>query len=209
MDWHEWHGDYDVPGSSLARRLKVVQGQVRSALDRCPPGPLQVVSLCAGEGRDLLDVLPKHPRRDVVRARLVELDPRSTAIAKETARSTGLTQVEVVEGDAALTDNYAGMVPADVVLVCGVFGNISDEDIERTIDTCRALTKSGGTTIWTRHRDEPDLVPTICDWFEERGFERLYLSPPDAGFGVGAHRFTDQPQPLTPGQSMFTFASER
>jgi hypothetical protein len=209
MDWHKWHGGYDVPGSSLAQRLEVVQEQVRSALDGCPPGPLKVVSLCAGEGRDLLEVLPKHPRRDDVRARLVELDPRSTAIAERIARAEGLDQVEVVEGDAALTDHYAGMVPADVVLVCGVFGNISDEDIERTIDTCRALSKSGGTTIWTRHRDEPDLVPTICDWFEERGFDRLYLSPPDAGFGVGAHRLNDRPQPLESGQSMFTFARQR
>jgi hypothetical protein len=208
MDWHRWHGDYDVPGSSLSQRLKVVQEQVRLALDACPPGPLEVVSLCAGEGRDLLEVLPHHPRRDDVRARLVERDPRSTAIAAETARSEGLTQVEVIEGDAALTENYQGMVPADIVLLCGVFGNISDEDIERTIDTCRAVCKTGATVIWTRHRGEPDRVPLICDWFEARGFDLRYLSPPDAGFGVGTHRFTADSRPLAAGQSMFTFTRQ-
>jgi predicted RNA methylase len=208
MDWHSWHGDYDVPGSSLARRLVVVQEQVRQALDVCPPGPLQVVSLCAGQGRDLLDVLPTHPRRDDVRARLVELDPRSTAIAEEAIKSSGLAQVEVVEGDAALSDHYQGLVPADVVLVCGVFGNIVDEDIERTIDTCRQLCKTGGTVIWTRHRGEPDRVPSICRWFEEREFDRVWLSAPDAGFGVGVHRFTGRPQPLVLGRRMFTFTRE-
>jgi hypothetical protein len=205
MDWQTWHDEYDVPDSPLARRLQAVQEQISLALDACPPGPLQIVSLCAGQGRDLLGVLATHPRRDDVRARLVELDPGLTAIAREAIESARLTQVEVVEGDAALTDNYEGMVPADIVLVCGVFGNITDEDIERTIDTCPQLSKAGATVIWTRHRGEPDRVPSICRWFEDRGFDRVYVSPADAGFGVGAHRFTAQPQPFTPGRRMFTF----
>ncbi|MEV0290202.1 class I SAM-dependent methyltransferase [Kribbella sp. NPDC050820] len=208
MDWHRWHGDYDVPGSFLARRLEVVQAQLRLALDAAPPGPLTVVSLCAGEGRDLLEVLPAHPRRDDVRARLVELDPRSTAAAAEAIRVAGLTDVEVVEGDAAVTDQYQGLVPADVVLACGVFGNVVDADIERTVETCRQLSKTGGTVIWTRHRGAPDRVPAICGWFEERGFERVFVSDPEAGFGVGVHRFGGVPEPLVLGRSMFTFVRD-
>jgi hypothetical protein len=111
----------------------------------------------------------------------------------------------VVAADAALTDQYRGMVPADLVLVCGVFGNITDGDIERTVDSCSQLCKTGGTVIWTRHRDAPDRVPLICDWFEERGFDRQWLSEQDMGFGVGVHRFTGEPQPLTTGERMFTF----
>lgn len=208
MDWHRWHGDYDVPGSFLARRLEVVQAQLRLALDAAPPGPLTVVSLCAGEGRDLLEVLPAHPRRDDVRARLVELDPRSTAAAAEAIRVAGLTGVEVVEGDAAVTDQYQGLVPADVVLACGVFGNIVDADIERTVETCRQLSKTGGTVIWTRHRGAPDRVPAICGWFRERGFERVFVSDREVGFGVGVHRFGGVPEPLVLGQRMFTFARD-
>ncbi|GGT08319.1 hypothetical protein ACFFV7_26705 [Nonomuraea spiralis] len=56
-----------------------------------------------------------------------------------------------------------------------------------------------------RHREAPDRVPLICDWFEERGFERRWLSDPEAGFGVGVHRFTGRPEPLVPGERMFTF----
>ncbi|WP_345461208.1 class I SAM-dependent methyltransferase family protein [Actinoallomurus oryzae] len=126
MDWRAWHDQYDLADSSLARRLKVVQQQVGAALDDCPPGPLRVVSLCAGQGRDLLEVLDGHPRRADVRARLVELDERNTALASAAVRAAGLDQVEVLTGDAALTDHYRGMVPADVVLVCGLFGNITD-----------------------------------------------------------------------------------
>jgi Methyltransferase domain len=205
MDWHAWHGDYDVPDSALAQRLRIVQERIRLALDACPPGPLRVISLCAGQGRDLLDPLSKHPRRWDVTARLVELDRRFAEAARGAAQAAGLGQVDAVVGDAALTSHYDGMAPADIVLMCGVFGNLTDEDIERTIGYCAQLCRNGGTLVWTRHRTPPDLVPRICQWLEARAFERQWLSEPDAGFGVGVHRFTGDPQPLSREDRMFTF----
>ncbi|HWD77560.1 MAG TPA: class I SAM-dependent methyltransferase [Kribbella sp.] len=201
MDWQEWHQRYDDPGSELSRRLAVVKAQVRDALDRAPAGPVPVVSLCAGQGRDLLDVLEDHPRRADVRARLVELDPELSAWARERAPQN----VEVITGDASLTDQYEGAVPAELVLFCGIFGNITDEDIERTIAAAPQFCRTGGTVIWTRHREDPDLVPSICDWFEAREFERVWVSDKEAGFGVGVHRFRGIPQPLVKGQSLFSF----
>ncbi|MEV0582796.1 SAM-dependent methyltransferase [Nonomuraea sp. NPDC050310] len=205
MDWHGWHHEYDRPGSVLAARLEVVRERLRLALDEAPPGPLRVISLCAGQGRDLLGVLPDHPRRDDVRALLVELDPENTARARSAAESARLRGVEVVTGDAALTDHYLVTAPADVVLICGVFGNISDEDIRRTVGFVPQLCAPGGTVIWTRHRGEPDRVPLICRWFEELGFERVWTSDPGLGFGVGVHRFEGKPEPLAPGERLFTF----
>lgn len=205
MDWRTWHDSYDIPGSFLAQRLEVVQTQIRAVLDGSPPGPLRVISLCAGQGRDLLAVLADHPRRDDVRARLVELDARNTALAEQRARAAGLSHVEVVTADASLIDQYKDMAPADLVLVCGVFGNITAEDIERTVAACTQLCSTGGSVIWTRGRDELDQVPLICEWFMELGFELSWLSAPDAGFGVGVHRFTGEPQPLAAGERMFTF----
>jgi len=205
MDWRAWHNDYDDPESGLARRLEVVQQQVRAALDESPAGELRVISLCAGQGRDLLDVLADHPRRADVRARLVELDPELSGFAAERARGLGLDQIEVVTGDASRTDEYDGMLPADLVLACGIFGNISDADIERTIAACPQLCRTGATVIWTRHRGEPDRVPQICEWFETRGFEQVFVSEPDTGFGVGVHRYAGEPQPLVPGKTLFSF----
>lgn len=203
MDWRTWHDDYDRPGSWLARRLRVVRQRISIALDDCPPGPVRVVSLCAGQGRDLLGVLAGHPRRDDVHARLVELDERNAAAATHAA--AGLSGVDVVVGDASLTDHYAGMVPANLVLVCGLFGNITDADIRRTVGFCTRLCATGGTVIWTRHRDAPDRVPVICEWFEDSGFERRWVSDPTVEFGVGVHRFTGRPGPLALGERMFTF----
>jgi len=204
-DWKAWHDAYDEPGSSLAQRLHAVQTQIRKALDDSPPGPLRAISVCAGQGRDLLEVLADHPRRDDVHARLVELDPRNTAAAQQIAHDAGLRGIEVVTGDASLTDHYADLAPADLVLLCGVFGNIVDEDIERTIDFATRVTKTGGTVFWTRGRHEPDRFPLVVQWFEERGFERLWLSEPDVSYGVGAHRFTADPQPFEGGVQLFDF----
>lgn len=205
MDWKAWHDRYDVAGSWMTRRLRAVQEQVRAGLSDAPAGALKVISLCAGEGRDLLDVLAEHPRRDDVRARLVELDPRNSAAAREKAGRAGLQQVEVVTGDASLIDHYEDMAPADLVLACGIFGNIADADIERTIAACDQLCKTGGTVIWTRHRRTPDRVPQICEWFESRDFELRWLSAADAGFGVGVHRFAGASQPLRQGTRLFEF----
>lgn len=157
----------------------------------------------------MLGVLADHPRRADVQARLVELDPQNAAVARAAAEAAGLDGVEVVTGDAAFTDHYAGWVPADLVLVCGLFGNITDEDIERTIASVPQFVRTGGTVFWTRSRHAPDRVPLICQWFEQRDFERLWLSEPDVDYGVGVHRFNGQPQPLTTGTRLFTFVGSK
>ncbi|WP_327585288.1 class I SAM-dependent methyltransferase family protein [Nonomuraea sp. NBC_00507] len=207
MDWQEWHDEYDRPDSRLSQRLRVVQGRLRQALDAAAPGPVKVISLCAGQGRDLLPVLADHPRRGDVRARLVELDPGNTAAARSAAEAAGLDQVDVVTGDATLTDQYHGMAPADIVMLCGIFGNIAEDDIKRAVGFSPQLCAGGGVVIWTRHRRAPDLVPVICAWFEELGYEREWVSDPGADFGVVVHRFTGPSRPLAVGEQMFRFAS--
>ena len=206
--WVDWHRDYDVPGSPLAQRLAAVQAQIAATLDQAPPGPLRAVSLCAGQGRDLIGVLAGHPRGADVTARLVELDPDNAATARELAAAAGLPQVEVVLADAAEPAAYAGLVPADLVLACGVFGNITDEDVRRTIQCLPQLCAAGGTVIWTRGRWAPDLIPQICDWFAELDFEPLWVSDLALPFGAGAHRFTGTPAPMAAGPRLFTFMTD-
>jgi len=201
-EWREWHRDYDVPGSRLAQRLLVVQGLIRDAIDGRPPGPIRVVSACAGEGRDLLGVLADHPRAADVRARLVEVDPELAA----TAAAHAPPGVDVVCADASTTSAYAGAVPADVVLVCGIFGNITDEDVHNTVRSIPMLCAPGATVIWTRHRRPPDLTVDVRRWFADAAFEEIaFAGSDDFLFGVGAHRLTGPPLPFEPGVRLFTF----
>ena len=205
-DWHAWHTDYDRPDSALAHRLLMVQAQIRAVLDNAPAGEITAISVVAGQGRDLIGVLADHPRRHDVRAVLVELDPGNAEHARVSARAAGLDKVQVVTGDAADLAHYADFVPARLVLLCGLFGNIDDADIEHTIDTCDQLCAPGATVIWTRGRKTRfDRFALICEWFEERDFDRRWVSPPEVGFGVGAHRFAGESAPLVVGQPLFHF----
>jgi hypothetical protein len=200
-DWHGWHGKYDEPGSPLERRLRIVRGHVAAWLDE-HPGPVRVVSACAGQGRDLLPLLAG---RGDVRARLVELDPANVAVAERTVRDLGLHGVEVVCGDAGATTAYEGAVPADLVLMCGVFGNVSDDDVRRTVSLLPMLCAPDATVVWTRSRRAPDLTPRIREWFAAAGFaETAFDAPEDVLFSVGVARFAGTPRAFS-GEAMFAF----
>src|SRR3954447_14216014 len=45
-----------------------------------------------------------------------------------------------------------GTVPADVVLLVGVLGNISDRDVAATVAAMPRLCASGATLLWSRGR---------------------------------------------------------
>jgi len=189
MDWWSWHKAMDDPTTPLGRRLAVVQDLLARTLDGCPPGPIRVISLCAGQGRDLIEVLSDHPRRNDVSARLVELDPRNAAFARASASAIGLKSVEVEEVDASTTDSYTGAVPANIILSCGVFGNITGDDIRRTIKAFPSMCAENASVIWTRNRFPPDLTPQIRKWFEEFGFEEIafeFLREPSSVWDVTA-----------------------
>jgi len=163
--------------------------------------------MCAGQGRDVFGVVPDHPRRDDVSPVLVELDPRNIEVARATAAETGLSRVDVLEGDAAVSDIYAPFVPADIVLACGIFGNISNEDLERTVRNLSMLCRTGASVIWTRHRNEPDMTPRIRGWFTESGFEELSFDAiaNETKSGIGTVRLIADPVPFQPGFRFFTF----
>jgi hypothetical protein len=207
--WNSWHDAYDDPDSWQSRRLVRVRERIRLALDAAPPGPLTVLVMVAGQGRDLIPELAVHPRRDDVTARLVELDARNAEAARSAARAAGLTGVEVVTGDAALTDHYVGLAPADLVLICGLFVHITDEDIHEVVRHAPALTKRGGTLVWTRDHGHPDMVAQISDWFAEQGFEKVWETGPDVDHAVVEHRSQRDPVPLAPGRTLFTFVGIR
>ena len=188
-DWVAWHAAYGDPSSSLSTRLRLVRGHLCRALDRAPAGPVRLVSLCAGQGLDVLGVLPEHPRGRDVSAVLVESDPHNGGLARRGAAEAGLSQVEVRVADASRVANYAGALPADVLLLCGIFGNVSEGDIQRTAQAA------------------PDLTPRIREWFRAGGFEEVAFDPPgtEAQTGVGVGRLAAAPRAGLPRGPLFTF----
>ena len=166
-----------------------------------------LVSLCAGQGHDVIGVLPDHPRRGDVRAVLVESDARNVVLARRAAAGQGLPGVEVRQADAGLVAGFADVLPADVLLLCGIFGNVSDHDIRRTVQTAPALCRAGATVIWTRHRRPPDLTPQIQAWFASAGFGEIAFDALRASAltSVDVHRLGRSPAAGLPADQMFTF----
>jgi hypothetical protein len=150
-DWLAWHRAYDDPDSPLSRRLRGVQREIEHALDSLPPGRRRVLSLCAGDGRDLIPVLARHRRRDDVSAVLVELDPRLAEAARSRADDAGLhDSIDVRQRDAGLLAAFDDVVPVDMLLLCGIFGNVSEVDIRSTIKcSASGFVVGGGVVIWT------------------------------------------------------------
>jgi len=206
--WLDWHRDYADPSSSLSRRRRVVQDYLRRILAEFGPAgsePIRLLSLCAGDGGDVLEVLASAP---AVRALLVELDPELA----ERARRADLSNVQVLTADAGRTVNYADWLPVDVLLACGVFGNIGEADVRRTVGALPALLRPGGRVIWTRGRgaDDTDASQPIRRLFADSGFVEVdFTAPDDARFRVGLHRLDRPPAALAelPAQ-LFRFSED-
>ncbi len=207
--WVRWHAAYADPTSFLSRRLAIVQKRLGSVLDHAASGRIQLISLCAGQGRDVLGVVATHRRRGDVHGLLVELDPVLADQARSAADEAGLAHIDILQGDASQTFLYRDAVPADIVMACGVFGNISNRDIHATVGALPSLMAPGGAVIWTRHRLEPDMTPSIRAWFGEAGFEEVAFDTEDGTFfSVGTHRLAGSPLPFDPNQTMFTFVGD-
>jgi len=206
-DWVAWHHDYEDPSSSLSARLRRVRYHLSRAIDRAPAGPVRLVSLCAGQGHDVIGVLPGHPRRDDVRAVLIEADAANAALARRAAADAGLAQVDVRHADASLVTSFADALPAGVLLLCGIFGNVSEDDIKHTVEAAPALCSPGATVIWTRHRRPPDLTLRVRGWFTASGFEEIAFDAlgTDTMTGVGVNRLRGAVSAPLPDGRLFTF----
>ena len=206
-DYRAWHNDYDDPQSSLSQRLAVVQLRLQERLSAMPPGPIQIISMCAGQGRDVIPILQQHLRAPDTRAALLEVDPHNVAVAKGAIAAAGLTGVTAIEADASISDVYAAWIPADILLACGIFGNISDADLEHTVRSLSMLCRQGATVIWTRHWKQPEMIVAIRQWFAESGFLDLGFDALDneRKMGVGVVSLTGVPLTYKPGLRFFTF----
>jgi hypothetical protein len=205
-DWLEWHRIYDDPASPLSWRLRTVQSHVVRACTEQPPGPIRVISMCAGQGRDLIGALNSHPRRDDVRALLVERDERNVARARQAAAHSGLDGLEVVAGDASNSSWYANAVPCDLILACGMLGNIDPSGLPALIDEFSRLSAAGAAVIWTYNRLDPQKVRALREMFAAGGYEELAYEESSLGPEVvGLSRLAGPPKDFRNDVTMFTF----
>lgn len=142
-DWRDWHAPYADDTSALSRRLRLVQRHIGEWLDERLESSLRVVSVCAGQGNDLVGVLARRSDAGRVRAELIEKDSRNVAAAREAVATAGLAGITVTCADAGDFAAYRAAAPAELVLLAGVLGNISDQDVRATINAVPRLSAPG------------------------------------------------------------------
>ncbi len=206
-DYRDWHRAYDDPASSLSWRLRTVQGFIARALDE-HRGQIRILSVCAGDGRDVLGVLENRADAGRVRATLIEIDPEIAARARSAAAAAATeAQVEVRTADAGATDAFVGAVPAELVLLVGIFGNITPADIQATVAAAPQLCQPGATLVWSRGRERDDLNSEIRAWFGAAAFTELDYVTLESGSrpALGVVRYDGPARAFEPGRHLFTF----
>lgn len=109
--------------------------------------------------------------------------------------------------DAGAPRAFADVLPVDVLLLCGIFGNVAEADVRQVIGALPGLVVPGGTVVWTRGGGDPDRRHQVRAWFGEAGCEEVAFDGAPERFGVGVHRLP----PARPGRAvplpdrLFTF----
>jgi hypothetical protein len=208
-DWYEWHDLYNTE-PILQQRLEIVREYIAYSLNALPDGAIRVVSVCAGDGRDLLGTLKNHPRAKDVSARLVEINSNLVERGRATIESLGLAkQIEFINGDATLATNYVGAVPADIAIACGVLGHVAEKiELNRLINNLSFLSKKGAFFIWTRgHSDGIFYSDNVRKILSASGFEEVNFKLTATGnMAVGIHRYLGENLPQPKEQQLFVFS---
>ena len=200
------------PRLSLRLRHRPVHGARRARRGAAArQGPIRVVSLCAGQGRDVIDVVATHPRGRSVSALLVELDPaprrlRPRPCGGGRGRRAGPRSSRATPRSAALVRGRRARRPGP-----GVRG-LRQHQCGRHHAHHRGapgVLPAGVQVIWTRHRRPPDATPAIRADFAAAGFTEVAFEAPDGYvLSVGRHRLDGPPAHLRPGAKLFDFVGD-
>jgi Putative methyltransferase len=191
------------------KRLAAVQSHLAGCLDvAAARGSVKLLSMCAGDGRDVIGVLRSHELRQNVSACLVELNGKSVALGIGRAREAGLEKsVSFVHGDATTFATYQHIAPADIVLVCGVWGHVRAGDRGQLVSSLASLCRAGGAVVWSRGVSQGmRRLHAIQSLFAESLWETERLSvTSDKRWAVVTARFLGPPSSLPVNGQVFRF----
>jgi putative methyltransferase len=191
VTWNEWpQWAYRHP--AYQQRLTAVQEHLAAALAAAPLGRIRLLSICSGDGRDVLGVLQLHPRRDDVTAWLVEKSAESAATGARQAQQLGLDHaVRFLSADATVFDTYQGIAPADIILLCGVWGHVPVTERQLLVDALMRLCAGGGVVIWTRAiaKGMRRLEQIRSHFWSPTWQELSQTITPDCHWAVVTHRY--------------------
>ncbi len=206
-NWDRWP-DRAYQLTSYQDRLRLVQQHLAEAIQSAPPGPIRILSICAGDGRDLIEVLSEHERRADVSAVLIELSPKSVARGIQSAIEAGIENAVAFRNtDATRWSAYRGLIPADIVILCGVWGHVPVRQRARLTSALASICAVGGCVIWSRGVSRGmERLPQIQTHFNARSWKVAELRfTPASDWAVATYRFLGAAQPVPDNEQIFNF----
>jgi Putative methyltransferase len=205
--WSSWPEEA-YRNDRYQQRLAAVQTHLTECLDLAPPGSIRITSLCAGDGRDVIGVVGSHQRRSHVAASLVELNRQSVANGIRQAATAGLEKTaHFINADATLFATYRNVLPADIVMVCGVWGHVPAAERVQFVHALGSLCKPGAAVIWTRGVSQgATRLLEIQSLFAASSWKLVRESvTPDGKWAVVTNRYGGPQQTLPEDGQMFHF----
>jgi SAM-dependent methyltransferase len=208
-DWVRFHHLYET-WPPLQARLQIVRQQIGAALAAMPPGRVRILSLCAGDGRDLLGALSDYPRATDVEACLIDNNAELVARGEAARAELGLpASIRFLHADATCAELYLPLAPADLVVAAGVFGHLEPPSMQRLVQSLCSLCKTNARVIWTHRIDRPAdeyRIALLRQMLHAADFDEQIFTPTDPpGFVVATHAFNGQPLPLVTDEPLFDF----
>ena len=171
-----------------------------------------LLSLCCGDARDILGILPTHPRRSDVLGWLLDCNPTLIDKAKQAIVGQGLaSSVSAIVADATMSSSYTETPPANVIILAGVFGSVEHDEIPRLVRNLRTLCASSAFIIWTQHaREGTGQTEQIQKEFVSNRFSSVkLLTTPQAHYYVGLNCYGGPTEGLCQEARLFTFGLQR
>ena len=208
LGWKPRRSYPDYQKNRFQQRLLAVQEHLAECLDSSPRGSVHIISMCAGDGSDVIGVLGSHPRRSDVFAWLVESNSQTVADGILQSTRAGLENtVEFLTEDGTLYATYKRIAPTDIVLLCGVWGHVPAQERVQLVRALACLCKPGGTVIWTRGvSKDMTRLREIQLLFDDPSWNLVrFTLTSDKKWSVGTYRYRGPPLELPESGQIFHF----
>jgi hypothetical protein len=203
--WSGWP-DEAYKREGFQQRLSFVHDHLTECLNTAPRGAVRILSICSGDGRDVLGVLESHRRATEVTASLVELDSQSVAAGESRAKESGLeSAVRFLNTDATVFETYQAIAPADIVLVCGVWGHVPADERGQLVRAIECFCKRDGRVIWTRGVEKGrHRLEEIAAHFPDANWKKVRESI-GPKWGVMTHQYCGPQRAIPATGQIFNF----
>src|SRR5919204_972732 len=212
MDWAKWHDLYKV-STPLKERLIAVREQIAAAAAKVTGQSWHLVSICAGDGRDVIGTVAASDARPDVHATLIESNPALVTRGQAAVEQLGLARrITFRCADATQSSTYVDLRPAQIIVLSGVFGNLTERGVQRLIAALPSLCDREASVIWTRNLfdDGEKATQIIRECFVAADFtEKVLVRTPLGFFAVGTHSFRGVRRPLPVNKTLLNETATR